>query len=74
MVLKQIPVHWIDLQNSFGICELGCSWRKLNKRLHSGFAPRLLEALMGTLQTVPLTGPFCKTTCGRCFISGPDQI
>lgn len=50
-------MHWIDLQNSFGICELGFSWRNLNKRLHSGFALRLLQAPMRTLQPVPLTGP-----------------
>lgn len=50
-------MYWIGLQNSFGTCELGCSWRKLNKKLHSRFAPRLLQALMGTLQSVPMADP-----------------
>lgn len=49
-------MYWSGLQKSFGTCELDCSLRKL-KKLHSRFALHLLQALMGTLPSVPMIDP-----------------
>lgn len=59
----QIPVCWIGLQNSF---KLDCSWRKLNKKLYSRFAPHFLQALMGTIQSVQMTDPMSDVKQCMC--------